>query len=138
MGRQATGGYPTRNNPATGMPGSPGTDGLRKYHRHREWGQRGDDLSHNLQFKRTRRPKLVAITDNLSAATLPSGDSFAPLLAAGFGEDLRGVSFTPGNKRALPGTVARLAQPGTAWLIRARRSCAVRPKELCRRGGRPL
>jgi hypothetical protein len=41
--------------------------------------------------------QLVMITDTLSALTLPANESFAILLKAGFGEVLRGVSFTPGT-----------------------------------------
>jgi phosphodiesterase/alkaline phosphatase D-like protein len=39
--------------------------------------------------------RLVAITDNLSAMTLPASESFTTLRTARFGEVLRGVSFTP-------------------------------------------
>jgi len=43
--------------------------------------------------------KLVEITDPL-AATAPAspGESFRTVRAAGFGEVLRGVSFTPGTR----------------------------------------
>ena len=40
--------------------------------------------------------KLVSITDNLSATTLPS-ESFTTIDSADSGEVLRGVSFTPGT-----------------------------------------
>jgi phosphodiesterase/alkaline phosphatase D-like protein len=39
--------------------------------------------------------KLVAITDNLSATTLPAAEKFVTLKTAGYGQVLRGVSFTP-------------------------------------------
>jgi hypothetical protein len=39
--------------------------------------------------------ELVAITDNLAATTLPASESFHRVRAAGFGEVLRGVSWTP-------------------------------------------
>jgi hypothetical protein len=39
--------------------------------------------------------KLVAITDNLAATTLPASESFHTVRASGFGEVLRGVSWTP-------------------------------------------
>jgi hypothetical protein len=42
--------------------------------------------------------KLVAITDKLSAASLPANESFTTLRTAGFAETLRGVSFTPGSQ----------------------------------------
>ena len=38
---------------------------------------------------------LVAITDNLAATTLPASESFHTVRSAGFGEVLRGVSWTP-------------------------------------------
>ena len=40
---------------------------------------------------------LVVITDQLSATTLPAGESFTTLKTARSGEVLRGVSFTPGS-----------------------------------------
>jgi phosphodiesterase/alkaline phosphatase D-like protein len=39
--------------------------------------------------------KLVAITDTLADTTAPSGETFTTLKTAGYGEVLRGVSFTP-------------------------------------------
>jgi hypothetical protein len=42
--------------------------------------------------------KLVAITDTLSATSLPA-ESFVTLKSAGYGEVLRGVSWTPGNAK---------------------------------------
>jgi hypothetical protein len=39
--------------------------------------------------------KLVAITDNLAATTLPTSESFHSVRSAGFAEVLRGVSWTP-------------------------------------------
>jgi phosphodiesterase/alkaline phosphatase D-like protein len=39
--------------------------------------------------------KLVAITDDLSATTLPGNEQFTTLKSARYGEVLRGVSFTP-------------------------------------------
>jgi hypothetical protein len=42
--------------------------------------------------------KLVTITDQLSATTAPSGESFQTVQSAGSGEVLRGVSFTPGTQ----------------------------------------
>jgi hypothetical protein len=41
--------------------------------------------------------KLVKITDKLAATTLPANESFTTIRTAGFGEVLRGVSFTPGT-----------------------------------------
>ena len=42
--------------------------------------------------------KLVTITDPLSATSPVAGESFRTIRAAGFGEVLRGVSFTPGSR----------------------------------------
>jgi hypothetical protein len=39
--------------------------------------------------------QLVVITDTLAATSLPAGESFATFRSAGFGEVLRGVSWTP-------------------------------------------
>ena len=41
--------------------------------------------------------KLVVITDTIAAATPPATETFSTLQTAGFGEVLRGVSFTPGT-----------------------------------------
>jgi len=40
----------------------------------------------------------VTITDPLTATSLVAGESFRTVRAAGFGEVLRGVSFTPGSR----------------------------------------
>jgi hypothetical protein len=93
-------GYPTGDNAATNLPWSPATDGLRNItgRVNRDgtvtiWaitstvsgnGDQGADPN-----------KLVAITDKLSASALPGDESFKTLRTAGFGEALRGVSFTP-------------------------------------------
>jgi hypothetical protein len=95
-------GYPTGNNPATGLPWAPATDGLRNItgRVNRDgtvtiWavtstvsgnGDQGADPN-----------KLVAVTDDLAAVT-PPAESFTTVRAAGFGEVLRGVSFTPGTE----------------------------------------
>jgi hypothetical protein len=95
-------GYPTGTNAATGLPWSPATDGLRNLTGRVNpggtatiWaitstvsgnGDQGADPN-----------KLVVITDALAATTLPSGESFGTLRTAGFGEVLRGASFTPGT-----------------------------------------
>lgn len=42
--------------------------------------------------------KLVAITDPLSATSPAAGENFRTVRAAGLGEVLRGVSFTPGSR----------------------------------------
>jgi hypothetical protein len=96
-------GYPTGNNAITGLPWAPGTDGLRnitgRVNRDRTvtiWaitstvsggGDQGADPN-----------KLVAVSDPVSATTLPGSDSFVTVRSAGYGEVLRGVSFTPGTR----------------------------------------
>jgi hypothetical protein len=44
--------------------------------------------------------KVVVITDNLAAASLPQNESFSTFQAAGFAEVLRGVSFTQSTRQA--------------------------------------
>jgi hypothetical protein len=95
-------GYPTGTNSATGLPWSPGTDGLRNIIGRNNgdgtatiWaitstvsgsGDQGADPN-----------KLVVITDTIAATTLPATESFSAVRAAGFAEVLRGVSLTPGT-----------------------------------------
>ncbi len=95
-------GYPTGVNPATGVPWSPATDGLRGLTGHVNpdgtatiWavtstvsgnGDQGADPD-----------KLVAITDPLDATTPFPWERFFTLRTAGFGELFRGVSLTPGT-----------------------------------------
>jgi hypothetical protein len=40
----------------------------------------------------------VEVTDPLNAVSPAAGESFRTVRAAGFGEVLRGVSFTPGSR----------------------------------------
>ena len=93
-------GYPTGNNPATGLPWAPATDGLRNvtgvvnrdgtvtiYAITSTVSGNGDQGADPNQ--------LVAITDSLEATSLPADESFEVVRAAGFGEVLRGVSWTP-------------------------------------------
>jgi hypothetical protein len=95
-------GYPTGDNAATGLPWAPATDGLRNIDGRVNpngtatiWaitstvsgdGDEGADPN-----------KLVAITDQLAAPTLPASESFGTVRAADSGEVLRGISFTPGT-----------------------------------------
>lgn len=100
-------GYPTGNNSGTGgsnLPWAPATDGLRNITGvvNRDGiatiyaitstisgsGDQGADPN-----------KLVAITDDLAATALPAKESFVTLKSAGYGEVLRGVSWTPGTVR---------------------------------------
>ena len=96
-------GYPTGINAATKLPWSPATDGLRNIAGRVNpngtvtiWaitstvsgsGDQGADPN-----------KLVTITDPLSATSPVAGESFRTIRAAGFGEVLRGVSFTPSSR----------------------------------------
>jgi hypothetical protein len=95
-------GYPTGDNAATGLPWAPASDGLRNIDGRVNgngtatiWaitstvsgdGDEGADPN-----------KLVAITDQLGATMLPASESFGTVRAAGAGEVLRGISFTPGT-----------------------------------------
>ncbi len=97
--------YPTGTNAATGLPWAPATDGLRQLTGRVEpdgtvtiWattstisgnGDTGADP--NL---------LVAITDTLknTSSAAAAREKFFTLRKAGFGEVLRGVSFTPGTR----------------------------------------
>ncbi len=95
-------GYPTGDNAATGLPWAPATDGLRnitgRVNRDGSvtiWavtstvsgsGDQGADPN-----------KLVAITDDPSAPAPGAHEQFTTARSAGFGEVLRGVSFTPGT-----------------------------------------
>lgn len=94
--------YPTGNNPATGLPWSPATDGLRNITGHVNpdgtvtiWaisstvsgsGDQGADPN-----------KIFTVTDQLSAATPRPGEHFDTVVTASNGEALRGISFTPGS-----------------------------------------
>jgi hypothetical protein len=95
-------GYPTGNNPVKLLPWAPATDGLRNITGRVDrdgkvtiWaitstvsgsGDQGADPN-----------RLVVITDQLAATTLPAGEAFKTLRTAKSGEVLRGVSFTPGT-----------------------------------------
>jgi hypothetical protein len=92
--------YPTGNNPATGLPWAPGTDGLRNL----TGIVNGDGTVTIYAITSTVSGNgdtgadpnmLVTITDQVNATSLPPGESFATFQAANSGEVLRGVSFTP-------------------------------------------
>jgi hypothetical protein len=98
-------GYPTGNNSGTGgtgFPWAPATDGLRNI----TGVVNGDGTATIYAITSTISGngdqgadpnKLVVITDTLNASgpPPPNGESFTTLRTAGFGEVLRGVSFTP-------------------------------------------
>ena len=95
-------GYPAGDNPATNLPWSPATDGLRNLIGRDNYdgtvtiwaitstvsgsGDQGADPN-----------RLVAITDKVAATSLPADETFQTLQTARFAEVLRGVSFTPGT-----------------------------------------
>lgn len=93
--------YPTGNNSATGLPWSTPVDGLRNI-----TGVINSDGTVTLYAitstisgsgEQGADPNaLVTIMDNLAATSLPTGESFITLRAAGNLEVLRGVAFAPG------------------------------------------
>jgi hypothetical protein len=94
-------GYPTGNNPGTGLPWSPATDGLRNItgRVNRDgtvtiWAITSTISGNGDQGADPNR--LVAVSERLSATTA-DGARFTTVRAAGYGEVLRGVSFTPGT-----------------------------------------
>ncbi|MGC1782640.1 MAG: hypothetical protein WA708_08990 [Acidobacteriaceae bacterium] len=99
--------YPTGTNAATGLPWAPATDGLRQL-----TGQVDRDGMVTLWAVTSTisgggdtgadPDQLVAITDTLAntSAAAAAGEKFVILRKAGFGEVLRGVSFTPGTEMA--------------------------------------
>ena len=92
--------YPTGNNPATGLPWSPGTDGLRNI-----TGVVNNDGTATIYAitstvsgngdQGADPNKLVVITDQISATSLPPDEKFSTFDSANNLEVLRGVSFTP-------------------------------------------
>jgi hypothetical protein len=100
-------GYPTGINSATGFPWAPTSDGLRNI----TGRVNGDGTVTIWAITSTVSGngdtgadpnKLVAITDWLknTSATAAAHEKFSTVRAAGFGEVLRGVSFTPGTETA--------------------------------------
>ena len=93
-------GYPTGNNHATGLPWSPGTDGLRNI-----TGVVNSDGTATIYAVTSTVSgngdqgadpnKIVVITDQISATTLPMSETFSVFESAGNLEVLRGISFTP-------------------------------------------
>ncbi len=94
--------YPTGINAATGVAWAPLTDGLRNITGRVNgdgtatiWGITSTVSGNGDQGADPNL--LVAITDNIAATSLPAAESFVVLRAAGYGEVLRGISFTPGT-----------------------------------------
>jgi hypothetical protein len=98
-------GYPTGDNPATGLPWAPATDGLRNI-----TGRVNHDGSVTIwAITSTVRGngdqgadpnKLVAVTDDPSATVPGAGEAFSLIRAARSGGVLRGVGLTPGSVRS--------------------------------------
>ena len=96
--------YPTGNNAATGLPWAPATDGLRNI-----TGAVGPDgyaaiwaITSTVSGNGDQGAdpnRLVVVFDSLSNIdpAVAAQESFFTLRQAGFGEVLRGVSFTPGT-----------------------------------------
>jgi hypothetical protein len=103
-------GFPTGTNAATGLPWSPATDGLRNLTgRVDDWGNATiwaltSTVSGNGDTG-ADPGRLVVIEDSLNNTdpTVAAKEEFHTLRQAGFGEVLRGVSFTPGTERARNG-----------------------------------
>jgi hypothetical protein len=95
-------GYPAGDNPATGLPWSPATDGLRNL-----TGRVNPDGSVTIWAitstvsgsgdQGADPNKLVSITDQPGATSAASGESFQTVQIAANRQVLRGVSFTPGT-----------------------------------------
>jgi len=93
-------GYPTGNNPATGLPWSPGTDGLRNI----TGIVNGDGTATIYAVTSTVSGsgdqgadpnRIVVINDLINATQLPTSETFKLFKSAGYAEVLRGISFTP-------------------------------------------
>jgi hypothetical protein len=94
--------YPMGDNAATGLPWAPATDGLRNL-----TGRVNPDGSVTIWAitstvsgngdQGADPNKLVSITDQPGAASPAPGESFQTVQSAGYGQVLRGVSFTPGT-----------------------------------------
>ena len=98
--------YPTGLNDAAGgslLPWAPATDGLRNI-----TGIVNPDGTATIYAitstisgsgdQGADPNKLVAITDDVGATTLPATEGFETLKTAGYGEVLRGVAFAPGTR----------------------------------------
>jgi hypothetical protein len=97
-------GLPTGTNAITGRPWTPAVDGIRNF-----TGKVNCDGSVTLYGVTTsiggvsdygaNPNKLVTITDNAAATTLPTGEQFSTLRTASAGDVYRGVSFAPREDR---------------------------------------
>jgi hypothetical protein len=97
-------GYPTGTNVATGLPWAPATDGLRNITGASVWGGYAaiwaitSTVSGNGDTGADPN-QLVLVLDSLQNTNpaVAAHETFFPIRQAGFGEVLRGVSFTPGS-----------------------------------------
>jgi hypothetical protein len=97
-------GYPTGTNVGTSLPWAPATDGLRNITGASVWGGYAaiwaitSTVSGNGDTGADPN-QLVLVLDSLQNTnpTVAAHESFFPVRQAGFGEVLRGVSFTPGS-----------------------------------------
>jgi hypothetical protein len=102
--------YPTGNNPGTSLPWAPATDGLRNITGGVGPGGIVTIWAITSTISGNGDPgadpnRLVAVIDILGNTnpTFAAYERFFPLREAGFGEVLRGVSFTPGTEFAAQG-----------------------------------
>jgi hypothetical protein len=95
--------YPTGNNPGTGLPWAPAPDGLRNITGANFgefvaiWGITSTVSGNGDQGADPNQ--LVVVFDQVqnTSPTVAAEEGFFPVRQAGFGEVLRGVSFTPGT-----------------------------------------
>ncbi len=93
--------YPT--NPVTGLPWATVTDGLRnitgQVHRNGTVTVFGVTSTVSGSGDQGADPnRVLSIRDVVASPTPPAGARFRPVRSAGFGQVLRGVSFTPGSR----------------------------------------
>jgi hypothetical protein len=95
-------GYPAGINSVTGLPWAPATGGLRNI-----TGRVNPDGSVTIWATTSTVSgsgdqgadpnRLVSVTDNLNAGTLPAGESFRTVVPAAYDQVVRGMSVTPGT-----------------------------------------
>jgi hypothetical protein len=97
-------GYPTGTNSVTGLPWAPATDGLRNITGKVNpngtvtiWGVTSTVSGGGDQGADPN--KLVTVTDELGATSLPAAEEFRTAVPALYDQVVRGVSFTPGTKK---------------------------------------
>jgi hypothetical protein len=95
-------GYPTGDNPETGLPWAPATDGLRNITGRVNangtatiWAESSTVSGGGDQGADPN--KLYMITDQISATSPAPAEAFTAIYSAHYGEVIRGVSFTPGT-----------------------------------------